>query len=193
MREPDGLQCELYAVHLYRVLWELHSLPSFFYYELLLIHTVQEKLKDSGIICWRLLVISTNGLVIWYDYLVGACYIRSIVIILVKITKLGYNIVNKFHHNTVSWDLPDINYTCSLSGAICTFGVVYKANPSQYSATDIICLIVVTCMNMSHLPDIYHNLQTPLFIGNLLELIVGLNKQQLFLHCIYSNEYLLWL
>ena len=35
-REPDGLQRELYAVRLYRVLWELDTLLTFFYYELLL-------------------------------------------------------------------------------------------------------------------------------------------------------------
>ena len=36
MREPDGLQHELYIVHLYRVLWELDTLPPFFYYKLLM-------------------------------------------------------------------------------------------------------------------------------------------------------------
>ena len=35
MRESDGLRCELYAVPLYRVLWELDTLPPFFCYELL--------------------------------------------------------------------------------------------------------------------------------------------------------------
>ena len=34
-REPYGLRCELYAVFLYRVLWELGTIPPFFYYELL--------------------------------------------------------------------------------------------------------------------------------------------------------------
>ena len=32
----DGLQHRLYAVHLYRVVWELDILPHFFYYELLI-------------------------------------------------------------------------------------------------------------------------------------------------------------
>ena len=34
MRELDGLHNELYAVRLYRVLWELDTLPPSFYYEL---------------------------------------------------------------------------------------------------------------------------------------------------------------
>ena len=42
MRELDGLRTELYAVHLYRILWELDTLTPFLYYELLTecIHTI---------------------------------------------------------------------------------------------------------------------------------------------------------